>query len=171
VILLLDHLKLDGLANINDGEKLTIVSVSQFGTHVLGFVSISVTFLSEAKGTPSASERSLPRVHPLMVANIAQLSEFSEADGAFEYLVVPAGKDISPPVFERSNLIASLIDTTLLNKLLISFFTFSAVLLIFLNISILKAFGLCVDSREFCSSADTVHLALLHGDHTTGSFD
>ena len=116
MILLLDHLKLDGLANINDGEKLTIVSVSQFGTHVLGFVSISVTFLSEAKGTPSASERSLPRVHPLMVANIAQLPEFSEADGAFEYLVVPAGKDISPPVFECCYFLAPLVNAALLDK-------------------------------------------------------
>jgi hypothetical protein len=90
VVFLLYDFKLDGFANIYDGEELTVVSVSQFSTYMLRFVSISVTLLSKSKSAPSAAEWSFSRMHALVIADIAQLSEFSKAHRAFEHLVVPA---------------------------------------------------------------------------------
>jgi hypothetical protein len=57
-------------------------------------------------------------VHALVIANIAQLSEFSETDWAFKHLVVATSNYISSPVLESRYLFTPLVDATLLNELM-----------------------------------------------------
>jgi len=138
---------------------------------MLGFVSVPVTLLGKSEGTPSAAEGAFAGVHALMVPNVAQLPEFSEADGAFEHLVVAASQSVSPIVFDSSDFLAPLVNTALLDegkRRPIELTT--ALFRHILSPQALDTLGLGVDCREFCCSPDTVHPSFLHGDHATSFF-
>ena len=54
---------------------------------VLFFMSVSVPFLRKTQPTPFAVKGPLARMHPFMVADVAQFSEFSIAHGTPQHLI------------------------------------------------------------------------------------
>ena len=167
MILFADHLCSDLLAHFDDGEELSMISVSKFSTDVLCLMTVPIPLLSKAKGTTSATEGSFTRMHSLMVSDVAQLSELCEANRALQNLIVAASKYILFPVFEGCYFLTLLVNAALLYKRIFCSLLFN-VFFVYLAVEILNlALCLSVDSGKLSGGTDTVHSSFFHGYHPT----